>query len=233
MKFDKFAVVIVITLFAILAYQNFFGLTGFVSMKIGDTSEIEGRTAEITDIGGDFVKLNIDNQKLIVKINDEKEINGIKVLVTKIFYVEEKENRFADISLEATAGLKAEQEKKNAEENKLKESNQKLDKCWQASDCDDKKPETIDLCTGTPKKCVNKIITQCIQDTDCSDGKEETRDFCKNNECFNEEIPGFVKPIQEMPAQTEKDTKETTKEQSTNIKKENFFIKLLKKIFGG
>lgn len=238
MRKDKFVIVVCIFVIGFILVSNMF--TGFVSLHVGENSEVEGNIVEVANIGPNFVKIKIGDEKTFIKSFGEKELKGVKIKVNKIFYVDEVDGRFVELELESSYvcgnGVCDGTENKascckdcgcdsgsNCIDDRCKRP-EDIDECWQASDCDDGNSETVDLCMGIPKKCYNKIVIECEINLDCDDGNSATSDECVNNECFNDKIK---KPVDV------KDVEEVKEEKPIIIKKEKSFLsKLLEKLFG-
>lgn len=208
--------IILVVLLFVFGFMFINEYTGMNTMAVGDSSEAGGKTIEITNIGMDFVKIKVGEEKGIIRTFDTKLVNGVEISVLNIFYVDEVSGRNADIL------IKAKEEKKEIEVKKIN-----LNECFQASDCDDGDDLTTDLCIGTPKKCVNRIIIECETNLDCDDGKDNTKDSCKFSECFNEKIIGYK--IEQPYSKVLKN--ETIEKELETIKRQGVLDKLLEKLF--
>lgn len=163
---------ILIILFSIF-YQNFNldGLTGHVVYKTGESFETGGKSIIVSKISQSSVVFEIGGVKGLVGKGDKKIINGVRIEVLNIFYVDEEEERSVEISVsaisESTCGdgkCQSNEDSKNCckdcgcqsdykcEENKCEYSPK--NECRKHEDCEDNNPDTIDLCVDlTPKVC--------------------------------------------------------------------------------
>jgi hypothetical protein len=124
----------------------------------------QGRELTLVGIVDNKILVSVDGEKNIVNLNQQKEINGIKITLNEIFYAGgEFSTADVDIELAYTCG--------DGTCNEF----ETYSNCCQDCGCD----------SLTTDKCVeNKCITpSCNQDSDCTDNSELTEDYCSDYEC--------------------------------------------------
>ena len=168
--------------------------------------DVGGRKVIVNNIGSNSVVIKVGEVKDLVTSGTTKEIAGIRVTVNQVFYVEERESRYTDISFssvyscgdgECTAGIEDSTScctdcrcsgEMTCNDNQC--GLWHLNKCSGNDDCDDNNDQTFDICTGSPRKCVNNLVVECSLDEGCKDDDPCTLDVCENNECFNKKQDG-------------------------------------------
>ncbi len=201
--------------FAIFFFNKFY-ITGFTTLKIDENIEVGGKIITIKQISSGSVVIDVNGISNIISLERYKEINGIKITIDEIFFVDEKEGRQVTLSLESLYNYvcgdgvcEGGETKENCCEdcgcnlgyiceNKkciIESKSSKYDECKDWKDCDDDNELTIDKCEGIPKKCVHVTYYQCETNEDCDDKNDCTKDECKNYECFNTKISGCKSEI--------------------------------------
>lgn len=241
----KEALFVIFLIFAVFLF-NQIHISGHVTVYIGDETEVGGKTVVIEQISSNSVVLNVNGLSDIARLNDQKDIGGVRVLVQEIFYVDEKEGRFAQISLESLyscgdGNCEGDETSSNCcgdcgcssgytceDEKCIQEStSKKYDECDDWKDCEDNNELTIDKCEGTPKKCTHITYLQCETDIDCDDGNKCTEDECVGNECYNTQISGCKSSVN-----AEELKKVLNKDDTTGKEKKGFLSKLFSVLFG-
>lgn len=181
--------------------------TGSINkLKIGDSAEFEGKIVKVVRISSSSVVFEVDGEKQAVKAYEEKQVDGIRIYVDNIFYVEESEDRFVEFYIDelfdyecGNGKCETGEEEKCCKDCSCKTGYKCVDnycelintgECSGNDDCDDNNITTFDLCTGTPKKCIHTFIIECKKNEDCDDHNECTKDECIDNTCFNKKIDG-------------------------------------------
>lgn len=213
-------------------------------MYIDDTQEISGVIVTLKNVASNSVIVQVGDSKGLVGRGKTGIINGFKVTVLDLFYVNEKMDRFADLSFSSEficgdsscdVGFETSNnccvdcgclQGMTCKNNKCGMFH--LDECYSNKDCDDGNDETYDNCVGIPKKCINKIFLQCESNSDCEDDNDCTLDTCENNECFNvfEELCGFSEKEIDLSDNIQ-DIGQDLIGNVDNIKEESNFIKRL------
>ncbi|MCX6711603.1 MAG: hypothetical protein NT139_01010 [Candidatus Woesearchaeota archaeon] len=212
-------------------------------LKIGDSSEFEGKIVKVIRISSGSAVFEVGGEKQAIKVYEEKQINGVKIYVDNIFYVEEPEDRFVEIYVSklfstqcGNGNCETGEDKKNCCKDCGCASGYKCDdnycrlintgECSDNKDCDDHNSTTLDLCTGTPKKCDHKIVTECKKNEDCNDNNNCTNDECISNTCYNKKIDNCKQEVQ-----TEKENitgnKSVENKEVLSEKKQGFFGSML------
>ena len=195
---------ILILLFLLLLVTSVFAEVVYVDQEV----DVGGRKVIVNNIGSNSVVIKVGEVKDLVTSGTTKEIAGIRITVNQVFYVEERESRYADISFssayfcgdgECTAGIEDSTScctdcrcsgEMTCNDNQC--GLWHLNKCSGNDDCDDKNDQTFDICTGSPRKCVNNLVVECSLDEGCKDDDPCTLDVCEYNECFNKKQDGCV-----------------------------------------
>lgn len=213
-------------------------------LKLGDSSEFEGKIVKVVRINSGSVVFDVDSEKQAIKIKEEKQINGVKIYVNNIFYVEEPEDRFVEIYVSklfstqcGNGNCETGEDKQNCCNDcgcdigyKCEDNYCRLvvpkGECAGNDDCDDSNSSTLDLCTGTPKKCIHSFVLECKKNEDCDDANNCTKDECTDNNCFNKKIDNCKQEIQ-----TEKENisenKSVENKEVLSEKKQGFFGSIL------
>jgi len=175
-----------------------FGLFFMVFLVLAKTETVEmkeGESFEIKDKNVTLIKFDPENDKIIVCVNNEKAIvsdeldksvNGVTIHIksVKIDYAKIELTRSCTSS------------KCSCEETSEDCSNVEcFNECDYDSECDDGDEDTLDFCTGSPKKCVNNPIekqVECVKDAECDDANDCTIDKCVDGECIHDDIIGCV-----------------------------------------
>ena len=165
-------ILILATLFICLSFIcQEVNLTGYSIYYQGDSFESGGRVIIVNKISQSNVVIEVEGVKNIISIGEYKNINGVKIEVIDLFFVDEEEARNVDISVsvldagtcgdgECKAGETSEscckdcgcQTNYKCEDNECKSSIPA--ECKKHEDCDDGNPVTIDLCVDlAPKTC--------------------------------------------------------------------------------
>jgi hypothetical protein len=173
-------------LFSSIAYAE--------NVAVGQKVEIENREILIKSIGEDSIAVSVEGVKQAVKLNRAKDVNGIKILVTEIFYSGDMEGRsaVASFSLSYKCGDDkcSEYESENCcldcgcksglvcgEDNKCFKA-----ECSLSDDCGDNNALTVDTCVKN--KCEHDAI-ECNDNKDCEDNTPDTIDECRRRKCYN------------------------------------------------
>lgn len=187
-----------------------FGVLILINLVLADTLskggqiEIGGKKLTVKGISKDSAVIDVDGVSNIVRLNEPKIINGVKVSVGSIFYAG-SEGSQVDVTAESlyvcgngncdetetTENCCKDCGCKNGlecDDNRCREK--PVNKCNNDIECDDKDPSTEDVCTSSPKECKHMGGKLCEKNDDCDDGNECTKDECKSFDCFNTKIEG-------------------------------------------
>lgn len=232
-----------------------------LTINFGETAEFENQIIKLRNLKVDQAVIEVGEEAKILEVDELASIGNLEVKLIEIFYIGESEGHVKiDVSslyvcgdgncdgpensgnccqdCSCSPGLECSSNKciiPNQDE-----ESQDSEVCIEDEDCDDQNQDTLDLCAGTPKKCLSISTVICETNEDCNDNNSCTEDKCTNNDCFNTQIPDCQQPIEEAE---EIESEETTvgdeqgTEGETAEEQENsgFFSKLLgffKKIFG-
>lgn len=235
---------ILFLVFTIFLFNKFY-ITGFTMLKIDEGIDVSGKFVTIKQISSGSIIVDVSGVSNIVSTTSPKEINGVRITINEIFFVDEKEGRFVKLSLESLYecgdGKCEHDETKEScckdcgcslgyicENNKcvLKATSSEHDECQDWEDCEDDNDLTIDRCEGNPKKCVHIEYYQCTTNKDCDDKNDCTKDECRNYECFNSKISGCKMEI-EQPTKINQ-----LVDEPKNEKEKGFLSKLFSILFG-
>ncbi|MBI2667652.1 hypothetical protein HYX17_02680 [Candidatus Woesearchaeota archaeon] len=226
-------------------------------LKSNEYMDISGKNVTLVSVGPSSIKVSVNGQGAIMRLDETNIIKGIKITVLEIFYADDPEINYADItasSVYVCGDNKCDEEEKDSccldckcakgyecDENKCKLII--IPECKKDIDCDDKNSTTEDKCKSS--KCIHTFV--CTSSLQCKDKDECTKDYCEDGTCFNEDISGCgIEESQEelKPEEnTEKIIEEVeevnkTKEETQEIQEEkigffskmiNFFKNLFKK----
>lgn len=216
-------------------------------LKTDEIVEFEGKNVKVVRISSSSTVFDVGGEKQAIKIYEEKQIDGVKIYVDNIFYVEEPEDRFVEFYVSKLfdtqcGNNKCEtgEDKKNCCEDCGCNSGYKCEdnycelinkgECSGNNDCNDDNSTTLDSCTGTPKKCIHTYVMECKKNEDCDDNNNCTNDECISNTCYNKKIDNCKQEIQ-----TEKENISENKSENKNLenkevlseKKQGFFGSIL------
>jgi hypothetical protein len=210
-------------------------------LKINDSTGFEDKIIRVLKISSGVAVFEVDGEKQAIKLNEEKPVDGVKIIVNNIFYVEEKEDRFVEFDVFELFSYECGNGKcETGEEQKCCKDCGcsigykcvdnyceliKTGECSENNDCDDDNSTTLDLCTGTPKKCIHTIVIECNTNEDCNDDNNCTKDECIDNTCYNKKINNCELNKEEKNIQENKNvTNEETLNKQTNEKKQEGFF---------
>ncbi len=238
-----------IGIFLILGLLILINLVLADTLSKGGQIEIGGKKLTVKGISQGSAVIDVGGVSNIVKLDEAKTINGVKVSVSNIFY-SGSEGSQVDVTAESLyacgdgncdesetsdncckdCGCKNELE---CDDNKCREK--PINKCNSDAECNDNDPSTEDRCTGSPKECKHIGGKLCEKNDDCNDGDECTKDECKSFDCFNTKIEGCISnnAVQWDNNKNESELNNVTDEKKDD-EKESFMRKIIdffKKIF--
>lgn len=189
-------------------------LTGHSIYYQGESFESDGKSVTIKKISSSNAVFDVDGEKNIISVGEYKEINGIKIEVISIFYVDEPEERNVDISASVitfdAGNICGDNE---CEENENSDNCCVDCGCSEGYECDE-------------DECILIRLDECKDHEDCDDGDFETTDLCLNQRprvCKNYRVDGDQEE-ESIEEQVEDEEEETS---TPEIKKEGFFTKLI------
>ncbi len=162
------------------------------TMQTSDEIDHNGRKITLVGIQESKVLIDVDGEKGIVELNKEKQINGVKILVTEIFDAGEFSTATITFSLAYACGDSQCDEFENQQNCckdcgcsgtfKCVENSCIAPECTQDIQCNDSDELTEDYCSDF--KCKHKNI-KCKSDLDCNDNNTDTDDSCNKGKCLN------------------------------------------------
>ncbi|MBU4502807.1 MAG: hypothetical protein KKA79_09505 [Nanoarchaeota archaeon] len=232
-----------------------FSVSASVTLRQGEVYEMSGKEFIIESIKSDMIKVNVDGIKNIINLNEEKEVNGIDIYVSEIFYVDEAEERTVAVSLTLAfycgdgncdegetkenccndcgcdddfvcSDSVCKSEAQVAQE-EAEASAKSADKCEDDSDCDDNDPATEDVCLSKPGQG-NYCLNMpplCKTDIECDDDDSCTVDRCVDNDCVNAKVTDYIDCLKKY-----KGSEEILKETSQEITKETLEEEVSEKV---
>jgi len=169
-------------------------------LKSNEYMDISGKNVTLISVGPTSIKVDVNGQGAIMRLDETNIIKGIKVTVLEIFYADDPEINYADIiasSIYVCGDNKCDEEEKDSccldckcakgyecDENKCELI--VIPECKKDIDCDDKNSTTEDKCKSS--KCLHTFV--CTSSLQCKDKDECTKDYCEDGTCFNEDISG-------------------------------------------
>ena len=209
-----------------------------ITLNTGELKELNGNILKLKSVKIDKAVVSVNDESKIIVLDKEEIIGAVKVKLLETFYITSSEG---NAKLEVTSLYTCGDAKCEGPETKKSccqdcgcpqgydcEDKQCLihveNECNSDEDCDDNNQNTIDKCTGRPKKCQNSNILICTIDKDCDDERECTKDSCVNNDCFNEEITG-CKSNESVKSNDEKtDEKTNVVDEQEGLEKQHFSL---------
>mgnify|MGYP001585406290 CR=1 FL=1 len=209
-----------------------------ITINVGETKEVNGYDVLLKNIKTDKVVVSINEESKIIDLNEQEELLGLKIKVNEITYFSDSEG-YAKLDItslyvcgdgncddletadtccqdcECSAGYDCEDSICIVHVD---------NECNTDTECEDNNENTLDRCTGSPKKCQNISTLICTTDQDCEDDNECTEDKCTNNDCFNTQIEGCVKeetPEQETESESEESSQQESEEEREEENSEN------------
>lgn len=185
-----------------------------VTLRQGEVYEISKKELIVKNIKSDKIVVNVDGVKNIIEIGEQKEVNGVNILVESVFYVDEPEERMAIVVIsmafycgDGNCDTSQNETKDNCCEDcgcypgyvcsdgicKLEaqvekeieeEEAKKKGECEKDSDCDDNDPNTEDACRSTPGKPNKCLHLPPICQTDL---ECDDQDPCTVDRCVNKD----------------------------------------------
>lgn len=159
-----------------------------VTLKQGEVYETGKKELIVENIKSDMIKVNVDSIKNIISVGEQKEVNGVNILVESVFYVDEPEDRTATVSISMAfyCGDKA----CDMDQNETKENCCEDCGCNPGYVCSDSMCKTEAQVEREQEEEADQRRDKCIADTDCDDNDSTTEDFCqrrpgKPNRCFH------------------------------------------------
>lgn len=140
----------------------------------------EGQSMEVSGKRLTLMKLDYENQRVIVCVNGKRAIlseRSTKNVNDAIINLRGVTKNKADIRMSVNCpGCECDESCDNSI---------CFDKCYTDKDCDDGNDLTEDECFGTPKICHNTKIKECTVDEHCEDNDDCTIDKCSDilNKC--------------------------------------------------
>ncbi|MFH0936519.1 MAG: hypothetical protein V1815_02480 [Candidatus Woesearchaeota archaeon] len=211
-------------------------------LKSGESAEFEGKTIKVVRITSSNVVFDVGGEKQAIKAYEEKQIDGVKIFVNEIFFVEEVEERFVNFDVfelfdyECGNGkCETGEIEKCCKDCGCSSGYKCVDnycelintgECSGNDDCDDNNIATLDLCTGTPKKCIHTIVTECKNNQDCDDKNNCTKDECVSNSCYNKKIDNCKQEVDEIKEEN-KSIENLENKDNLNEEKPSFFKSIL------
>ncbi len=177
---------IIILLVFLILLQSAYSVT----LKKGESTNVSSKEIKIIGIQEDKIVVSVDGVKNIVSINEEKEINNLKINLISIFYLDDEDSTATiEIGLTYSCGDgKCNPEEKDCcsdcgcVSGKCISDKCVIPECEKDIDCDDGNNLTEDSCSNY--LCEHNKA-KCKKDLDCNDGNIDTDDKCSNGKCKN------------------------------------------------
>ncbi|MBU2639242.1 MAG: hypothetical protein KKG75_00880 [Nanoarchaeota archaeon] len=134
-----------------------------VTLQKDQVTNYNGHDITVTGFQEDKVLIRVDDSSNIISEGQQKEISGVKITVTEIFFADDLSTVDIDLSLSYTCG------------DATCDNFENYETCCTDCGCDQL----------TTQKCVENIcITpECTSDTNCNDNNELTEDYCEDYKC--------------------------------------------------
>ena len=222
-----------------------------VTLNLGDANEFSGYEILLKNLKSDKAVISVNGETNIFELNEEKVISGLKITLKEITYISDSEGSVKIDSSSLYVCGNSECDPTETQENCCQdcgcqtlydcEENKCIvhvdNQCDDDADCEDNNPDTLDTCSGSPRKCNNISQLICDENTDCDDSNECTNDICRNNDCFNEVIPNCAPSAAEETQQEENDETENNDNEVQEINEQAptkiSFIKRIINFFKG
>lgn len=162
------------------------------TLKPEESTKISGKEIKLVSLQETKAVISVDNEKFIFLIGQSREIKGMKITLTDIFYSGDDSLISFTTALTYTCGDKV----CNADESqqiccedcgcptgeKCTGSGCLIPECLLDEDCKDSDKLTQDYCSEY--KCKHKPI-KCKSNSECDDSNLDTEDLCDNGKCKN------------------------------------------------
>jgi hypothetical protein len=200
--------IIVLVIFLILISS----VISSVTLRQGETYETSGKQIIVENIKEDMIVINVDGVKKIINVGEQKEVNGVDILLESTFYVDEPGERTASVVMavafycgDNNCDTNQNETKENCcedcgcnsgytcqdgvcktesqvQQEQQEEEEKSIDKCSSNADCDDNDPLTEDLCKSYPGKPKKCLNIPPICKTDI---ECDDQDSCTVDRCVN------------------------------------------------
>ncbi len=221
----KLKVITVVILFLLLMLTA----SSSVTLRQGEPYIVKEKTVIVENIKSDVIKVNVDGVKNIISVGEQKEVNGVNILVESAFYVDEPTERTVSVVMsvayycgDGNCDTDHNETKENCCEDcncdtgyvcsdnvcksealikkeQEEEEEASKDLCQKDADCDDKDPLTEDICKSTAGK-PNKCLH--IPPVCKTDIECDDQDPCTVDRCTNNDC--FSAEVPDYKACTDK-----------------------------
>jgi len=161
-----------------------------VTLRQGEAYETSGKQVIVTNIKADVIVINVDGVKNIINVGEQKEVNGIDILLESTFYVDEPTERTASIAM--SVAFYCGDNNCDTDQNETKENCCKDCGCNPGYACSDSKCKSESQIQQEEQEEEEASMDKCETDADCDDNDEYTEDICKS-------IPGKPKKCWNIP----------------------------------
>lgn len=157
-------------------------VTSSVTLRQGEVYEVQSKELVVENVGSDKIKVNVDGVKNIINVGEQKEVNGVDILVVIVFYDDIPGERTVEVVMsiafycgDGNCDTGQNESKENCcedcgcnpgyvcsdsvcktesqvEKEKAEEEAKKIGECEKDIDCDDNDPNTEDTCISKPGK---------------------------------------------------------------------------------
>lgn len=178
---------IIILLLFLLLLQSAYSVT----LKKGESTNASSKEIKIIGIQESKIVVSVDGVNKILSVNEEKEINNVKVSLISIFYSDGDSTATIEVELSYSCGDKVCNPGERSEDccsdcgcvnGKCINNKCIVPQCERDSDCDDNNNLTEDSCVEY--SCEHNKA-KCKKDSDCDDGNIDTDDSCIKGKCKN------------------------------------------------
>lgn len=157
-------------------------------LKQGEIYETGKKELIVENIRSDKIKVNVDGVKNIVNIGEQKEINGVNILLESVFYTDELEDRTATVVI--SMAFYCGDGTCDTEQNETKENCCEDCGCMPGYVCSDGVCKTEAQIKKEEEEEEEKSKDECEKDIDCDDNDSTTDDICiskpgKPNKCLH------------------------------------------------
>ncbi len=165
-----------------------------VTLRQGETYEISGKQVIVENIKADAIKINVEGVKNIISKGEQKEVNGVDILLESTFYVDEPGERTASVVM--AVAFYCGDNNCDTDQNEMKDNCCEDCGCNSGYTCQDGVCKTEAQLKKEQEEEEEKTRDKCSSNADCNDNDPLTEDICKSypgkpKKCVN--IPPICK----------------------------------------
>ena len=165
-----------------------------VTLRQGETYETSSKQIIVENIKEDMIVINVDGVKNIINVGEQKEVNGVDILLESTFYVDEPGERTASVVM--SVAFYCGDDNCDTDHNETKENCCEDCGCSSGYTCQDSVCKSEAQVQQEQAEEEEKSMDKCSSNADCNDNDHLTEDICKSypgkpNKCLN--IPPICK----------------------------------------